>query len=109
MDKLTFENVFLAILAAMVGQNRVLAPSYQKAVATNAIEMTAAVLAAIAEYQERENPTAVTIDPSPDERKELAAALGLQTTAMTSIRPSAQEMLDASTPASDAAIDSDAS
>lgn len=79
MNDINFKDVFLAILSAMVSQNRVIAPSAQAAVATNALEMTDAVMRVYAERQaSMADIDRVVIDPTPDEREELAAALGLQ-------------------------------
>ena len=81
MNDINFKDVFLAILSAMVSQNRVIAPSAQSAVATNALEMADAVMRVYAERQlSMADIDRVVIDPTPDEREELAVALGLSST-----------------------------
>lgn len=76
MTEITFETVFLTILGAMVGQNRVIAPTAQGAVATNALDMAGRVMRA---YEIYESQQEIQADPwVPEPRQEsLSEALGI--------------------------------
>lgn len=81
MNDINFKDVFLAILSAMVSQNRVIAPSAQAAVATNALEMADAVMLVYSERQASMGDVdRIVVDPTDEQREELAAALGLSST-----------------------------